>query len=178
MHVFYHFQQGEAKKALAVLRKPSVSPELQVCLNSLYDHFISSWCMPWSDYSVSLSMLSSCQMFDCAQGKICIVLARESYLLRLPLISDKSVQYKFAPALIMLDPHETVDAWTSTGLNLNPRQLIPALMRYSSERRPRYAPFLICRWCDEEFFFHLLNSMVWLDLHIWQLSMDSIFFDL
>jgi len=55
----------------------------------------------------------------------------------------KSLQYKFAPALIMLDPHETVDAWTSTGLNLNPRQLIPALMRYSSERRPRYAPYLI-----------------------------------
>lgn len=84
--LLHHFvQQGEAKKALAVLRKPSVSPELQ---------------------------------------------------------------YKFAPALIMLDPHETVDSWTSTGLNLNPRQLIPALMRYSSERRPRDEPNAAIRYLE------------------------------
>ena len=48
------------------------------------------------------------------------------------------MQYKFAPSLIMLDPHETVEAWTTTGLNLNPRRLIPALMRYTSEPRPKY----------------------------------------
>ena len=66
-----------------------------------------------------------------------------------PLTSKKSVQYKFAPALIMLAPRETVDAWTSTGLNLNPRQLMPALMRYSSERRPRFAPYPIFEFCDQ-----------------------------
>ncbi|KAG0626001.1 hypothetical protein M758_2G095100 [Ceratodon purpureus] len=84
--LIHHFvQQGEARKALAVLRKPSVPPELQ---------------------------------------------------------------YKFAPALIMLDPHETVKAWTSTGLNLNPRQLMPALMRYSSERRPRDEPNEAIRYLE------------------------------
>ncbi|KAH9310908.1 hypothetical protein KI387_025943 [Taxus chinensis] len=42
------------------------------------------------------------------------------------------LQYKFAPDLIMLDPYETVESWMITN-NLNPRRLIPALMRYSSE---------------------------------------------
>ncbi|KAK1305276.1 hypothetical protein QJS10_CPB11g01003 [Acorus calamus] len=41
------------------------------------------------------------------------------------------LQYKFAPDLIMLDAYETVEAWMAT--NLNPRMLIPAMMRYSSE---------------------------------------------
>lgn len=67
------------------------------------------------------------------------------------LIIGNPVQYKFAPALIMLDPHETVDSWTSTGLNLNPRQLIPALMRYSSERRPRFISYLVFEFCGYVF---------------------------
>jgi hypothetical protein len=39
VHMFYGYQQGEAKKALAVLRKPSVSPELQVCFSNRYDYY-------------------------------------------------------------------------------------------------------------------------------------------
>lgn len=42
------------------------------------------------------------------------------------------VQYKFAPDLIMLDAYETVESWMMTK-DLNPRKLIPAMMRYSSE---------------------------------------------
>ncbi|KAG6661371.1 hypothetical protein I3843_03G164800 [Carya illinoinensis] len=42
------------------------------------------------------------------------------------------LQYKFAPDLIMLDAYETVESWMATN-NLNPRKLIPAMMRYSSE---------------------------------------------
>ncbi|KAI3997302.1 hypothetical protein MKX01_009146 [Papaver californicum] len=42
------------------------------------------------------------------------------------------LQYKFAPDLIMLDAYETVESWMITN-NLNPRRLIPAMMRYSSE---------------------------------------------
>ncbi|KAK7849522.1 vacuolar sorting protein 18 [Quercus suber] len=42
------------------------------------------------------------------------------------------IQYKFAPDLIMLDAYETVESWMATN-NLNPRKLIPAMMRYSSE---------------------------------------------
>ncbi|KAK4489030.1 hypothetical protein RD792_004822 [Penstemon davidsonii] len=42
------------------------------------------------------------------------------------------VQYKFAPDLIMLDAYETVESWMTTK-DLNPRKLIPAMMRYSSE---------------------------------------------
>ncbi|KAL2527636.1 zinc ion binding [Abeliophyllum distichum] len=42
------------------------------------------------------------------------------------------LQYKFAPDLIMLDAYETVESWM-TRKDLNPRKLIPAMMRYSSE---------------------------------------------
>ncbi|TKY48826.1 Vacuolar protein sorting-associated protein 18-like [Spatholobus suberectus] len=42
------------------------------------------------------------------------------------------VVYKFAPDLIALDAYETVESWMATK-NLNPRKLIPAMMRYSSE---------------------------------------------
>ncbi len=43
-----------------------------------------------------------------------------------------TLQYKFAPDLIALDAYETVESWMATK-NLNPRKLIPAMMRYSSE---------------------------------------------
>ncbi|KAF3633337.1 hypothetical protein FXO38_24718 [Capsicum annuum] len=42
------------------------------------------------------------------------------------------LQYKFALDLIMLDAYETVESWMTTK-SLNPRKLIPAMMRYSSE---------------------------------------------
>ncbi|KAM7275887.1 hypothetical protein ACFE04_017753 [Oxalis oulophora] len=67
--IHHYIQQGEAKRALEILRKQGVSIELQ---------------------------------------------------------------YKFAPDLIMLDAYETVESWMITD-NLNPRKLIPAMMRYSSE---------------------------------------------
>ncbi|KHN04283.1 Vacuolar protein sorting-associated protein 18 like [Glycine soja] len=67
--VHHYIQQGEAKKALEVLQKPSVPIDLQ---------------------------------------------------------------YKFAPDLVALDAYETVESWMTTK-NLNPRKLIPAMMRYSSE---------------------------------------------
>ncbi|GLT27433.1 hypothetical protein SLA2020_024300 [Shorea laevis] len=67
--VHHYIQQGEAKKALEVLRKPSVPVDLQ---------------------------------------------------------------YKFAPDLIALDAYETVESWMASN-NLNPRKLIPAMMRYSGE---------------------------------------------
>lgn len=67
--VHHYIQQGEAKRALEVLQKPSVPVDLQ---------------------------------------------------------------YKFAPDLITLDAYETVESWMTTK-NLNPRKLIPAMMRYSSE---------------------------------------------
>lgn len=47
------------------------------------------------------------------------------------------LQYKFAPDLIMLDAYEAVESWMTTN-NLNPRKLIPAMMRYSSEPHARY----------------------------------------
>ncbi|KAM0936066.1 putative transcription factor C2H2 family [Dioscorea sansibarensis] len=42
------------------------------------------------------------------------------------------LQYKFAPDLVMLDAYETVESWMSSR-KLNPRKLIPAMMRYASE---------------------------------------------
>jgi hypothetical protein len=38
------------------------------------------------------------------------------------------VQYKFALTLIMLEPIGTMDAWTTTKLNLDARHLIATLM--------------------------------------------------
>lgn len=67
--VHHYIQQGEAKKALEVLRRPNVPLDLQ---------------------------------------------------------------YKFAPDLIMLDAYETTESWQSSE-KLNPRKLIPAMMRYVSE---------------------------------------------
>ncbi|KAI4322619.1 hypothetical protein L6164_022296 [Bauhinia variegata] len=52
-------------------------------------------------------------------------------VLQKPAVSV-NLQYKFAPDLIALDAYETVESWMTTK-NLNPRKLIPAMMRYSSE---------------------------------------------
>lgn len=98
--IHHYIQQGEARKALELLQKPNVSPELQ---------------------------------------------------------------YKFAPDLIMLDPYETVEAWMVAN-NLNPRRLIPALMRYSSEPRTKdetheaikYLEFCVQRLQNEDSAVHNL----------------------
>lgn len=92
--VHHYIQQGEAKKALEVLQKPSVPIDLQ---------------------------------------------------------------YKFAPDLIMLDAYETVESWMATK-NLNPRKLIPAMMRYSSEPHAKnethevikYLEFCVHRLLNED----------------------------
>jgi len=54
---------------------------------------------------------------------------------------DCPMQYKFAPDLIALDAYETVESWMATK-NLNPRKLIPAMMRYSSEPHAKYCIFV------------------------------------
>ncbi|XP_077238877.1 zinc ion binding protein isoform X2 [Tasmannia lanceolata] len=92
--VHHYIQQGEAKKALEVLQKPTVPIDLQ---------------------------------------------------------------YKFAPDLIMLDAYETVESWMASR-NLNPRRLIPAMMRYSSEPHAKnethevikYLEFCIHRLLNED----------------------------
>ncbi|XP_059629451.1 vacuolar sorting protein 18 [Cornus florida] len=67
------------------------------------------------------------------------------------------LQYKFAPDLIMLDAYETVESWMTTK-NLNPRKLIPAMMRYSSEPHAKnethevikYLEFCVHRLLNED----------------------------
>ncbi|KAH9792781.1 vacuolar sorting protein 18 [Citrus sinensis] len=92
--VHHYIQQGEAKKALQMLRKPAVPIDLQLA---------------------DLSCLSE------------TIILEKTITDGLP-----TLQYKFAPDLIMLDAYETVESWMTTN-NLNPRKLIPAMMRYSSE---------------------------------------------
>ncbi|PIA37300.1 hypothetical protein AQUCO_03000118v1 [Aquilegia coerulea] len=92
--IHHYIQQGEAKKALEVLQKPTVPIDLQ---------------------------------------------------------------YKVAPDLIMLDAYETVESWMVTN-NLNPRRLIPAMMRYSSEPHAKnethevikYLEFCVHRLLNED----------------------------
>ncbi|WZY97616.1 LOW QUALITY PROTEIN: hypothetical protein YC2023_069945 [Brassica napus] len=90
--IHHYIQQGEAKKALEVLQKSSVSDELQ---------------------------------------------------------------YKFAPELIMLDAYETVEAWMASK-NLNPRRLITAMMRYSSEPHAKNETHEVIKYL--EFCVHSLHN--------------------
>ncbi|XP_047317718.1 vacuolar sorting protein 18-like [Impatiens glandulifera] len=90
--VHNYIQQGEARKALEVLRKPSVQIDLQ---------------------------------------------------------------YKFAPDLIMLDAYETVESWMTTK-DLNPRKLIPAMMRYSSEPHAKNETHEVIKYL--EFCVHRLQN--------------------
>lgn len=90
--IHHYIQQGEAKKALEVLQKPSVPIDLQ---------------------------------------------------------------YTFAPDLIMLDAYETVESWMVTK-NLNPRKLIPAMMRYASEPHAKNETHEVIKYL--EFCVHRLNN--------------------
>lgn len=90
--IHYYIQQGEAKKALEVLRKPAVPIDLQ---------------------------------------------------------------YKFAPDLITLDAYETVEFWMASN-NLNPRKLIPAMMRYSSEPHAKNETHEVIKYL--EFCVHHLHN--------------------
>ncbi|KAK9133746.1 hypothetical protein Scep_013274 [Stephania cephalantha] len=102
--VHHYIQQGEAKKALEVLQKPTVPVDLQ---------------------------------------------------------------YKFAPDLIMLDAYETVESWMATS-NLDPRRLIPAMMRYTSEPHAKnethevikYLEFCVHRLLNEDSGVH--DLLLWL----------------
>lgn len=64
-----------------------------------------------------------------------------------------SLQYKFAPDLIMLDAYETVESWMATN-KLNPMKLIPAMMRYASEPHAKY----------EELLFYFLFRMLMFEM--------------
>ncbi|XWS54223.1 hypothetical protein CRYUN_Cryun10bG0071100 [Craigia yunnanensis] len=88
--VHYYIQQGEAKKASEVLRKPAVPIDLQ-----------------------------------------------------------------FAPDLITLDAYETVESWMASN-NLNPRKLIPAMMRYSSEPHVKNETHEVIKYL--EFSVHRLHN--------------------
>ncbi|XP_010533738.1 PREDICTED: vacuolar protein sorting-associated protein 18 homolog isoform X2 [Tarenaya hassleriana] len=65
------------------------------------------------------------------------------------------LQYKFAPDLIMLDAYETVEAWMANK-DLNPRRLIPAMMRYSSEPHAKNETHEVIKYL--EFCVHRLHN--------------------
>ncbi|TYJ47825.1 hypothetical protein E1A91_A01G018000v1 [Gossypium mustelinum] len=65
------------------------------------------------------------------------------------------LQYKFAPDLITLDAYETVEFWMASK-NLNPRKLIPAMMRYSSEPHAKNETHEVIKYL--EFCVHNLHN--------------------
>lgn len=65
------------------------------------------------------------------------------------------LQYKFAADLILLDAYETIESWM-TNSNLNPRKLIPAMMRYSNEPHARNETHEVIKYL--EFCVHRLNN--------------------
>ncbi|KAG8502091.1 hypothetical protein CXB51_000253 [Gossypium anomalum] len=130
--IHYYIQQGEAKKALEVLRKPAVPIDLQVKIK-----------FPMSFPSHSAGWLAGpCIIFF-------IFYVTEF------LIQFSPVQYKFAPDLITLDAYETVEFWMASN-NLNPRKLIPAMMRYSSEPHAKNETHEVIKYL--EFCIHNLHN--------------------
>lgn len=65
------------------------------------------------------------------------------------------LQYKFTPDLIMLDAYETVESWM-TRKDLNPRKLIPAMMRYSNEPHAKNETHEVIKYL--EFCVHRLHN--------------------
>ncbi|RCH94208.1 hypothetical protein CU098_004601, partial [Rhizopus stolonifer] len=53
--------------------------------------------------------------------------------------ADPDVFYKFSPVLMENEPYETVNVWMRQS-NLNPRQLIPALLRYDHKKMIEKGP--------------------------------------
>jgi hypothetical protein len=87
-----------------------------------YGSFSQSWMVAASFFAVMLSVLLR------VHATLFLVLFSIKVLSEIVF----ALQYKFAPDLIVLDAYETVESWMTTK-NLNPRKLIPAMMRYSSE---------------------------------------------
>ncbi|ESO97284.1 hypothetical protein LOTGIDRAFT_214111 [Lottia gigantea] len=48
--------------------------------------------------------------------------------------NDVDLYYKFSPILMQYTPGETVNAWIKQGRQLDPKQLIPALVQYDQEK--------------------------------------------
>ncbi|XWS63361.1 hypothetical protein CRYUN_Cryun06bG0089700 [Craigia yunnanensis] len=69
--------------------------------------------------------------------------------------SSGTDQYKFAPDLITLDAYETVESWMASN-NLNPRKLIPAMMRYSCEPHAKNETHEVIKYL--EFCVHRLHN--------------------
>ncbi|KAH9744311.1 vacuolar sorting protein 18 [Citrus sinensis] len=163
--VHHYIQQGEAKKALQMLRKPAVPIDLQVQIK------FRIWNIE------PLGLYPSLQCTGCRFFLFCFFIVLKSpviYLHLLPyqladlsclsetIILEKTItdglptlQYKFAPDLIMLDAYETVESWMTTN-NLNPRKLIPAMMRYSSEPHAKNETHEVIKYL--EFCVHRLHN--------------------
>ncbi|KAK9225829.1 hypothetical protein WN943_010874 [Citrus x changshan-huyou] len=163
--VHHYIQQGEAKKALQMLRKPAVPIDLQVQIK------FRIWNIE------PLGLYPSLQCTGCRFFLFCFLIVLKSpviYLHLLPyqladlsclsetIILEKTItdglptlQYKFAPDLIMLDAYETVESWMTTN-NLNPRKLIPAMMRYSSEPHAKNETHEVIKYL--EFCVHRLHN--------------------
>ena len=52
----------------------------------------------------------------------------------IPVEKAEVLYYKFAPQMLLIAPHETVDAWIEARF-LSPCRLIPALVRYEQYRK-------------------------------------------
>ena len=51
-----------------------------------------------------------------------------------PVEKAEDLYYKFSPQMLLISPHETVDAWIEQKF-LSPCKLIPALVRYDQQHR-------------------------------------------
>ena len=62
-------------------------------------------------------------------------IASAVYILQdIPVDKAENLFYKFAPQMLLISPHETVDAWIRARF-LSPCRLIPALVRYEQYRK-------------------------------------------
>ncbi|THG19937.1 hypothetical protein TEA_021558 [Camellia sinensis var. sinensis] len=163
--------QGEAKKALEVLQKPAVPIDLQykfapdLIMLDAYET-VESW---MTTKNLNPRKLIPAMMRYSSEPhaknethevikylEFCVHrLQNEDPGVHSLLLSLYAKQYKFAPDLIMLDAYETVESWMTTK-NLNPRKLIPAMMRYSSEPHAKNETHEVIKYL--EFCVHRLQN--------------------
>ncbi|CAI0550072.1 unnamed protein product [Linum tenue] len=96
-----------------------------------YQSIIQEFCAFLSDSKDVLDEATTMKLLE-SYGRVEELVYFASLKEQHEIVIHHYIQYKFAPDLIALDAYETVESWMGTK-NLNPRKLIPAMMRYSSE---------------------------------------------
>ncbi|CAI0550067.1 unnamed protein product [Linum tenue] len=119
-----------------------------------YQSIIQEFCAFLSDSKDVLDEATTMKLLE-SYGRVEELVYFASLKEQHEIVIHHYIQYKFAPDLIALDAYETVESWMGTK-NLNPRKLIPAMMRYSSEPHAKNETHEVIKYL--EFCVHRLHN--------------------